>query len=150
MTNKKKAKIGKGRLLGYHFDGVDIPQGASIVSVTLSQYGFASNAKIAVAYNGEATSNADPFSRQKYDLSRRARTLETVTEHAGAWTATGYHPSPDLGTIVQELVSLPDWKSGNAINILVSSQDDGKARAVNQFDRDPNNAAILEIRYVTN
>lgn|GEM_PF-3035815 len=148
VVTKRKAKIVKGIMLGYHFDGVDIPRGASIVSATLSQYGFASQAEMTFTYNGEAAGDAGLFiNRQRYDLSQREPTLETVTEHAEPWTETGYHPSPDLGAIVQELVSLPDWNSGNAINIFVSGQGGRKPRVVNQFDWNPSNAAMLEIRY---
>ena len=144
---KKKLIIGRGLLVGYRFDQAAIPANAVIVSATLSQYGFRSGRDVTVGYRGEVAANAAPFTGNRFDLSARAKTLESVTDHLSAWQNHGYRQSPDLSAVLQEIVSGPEWQSGNAIALFVTNEGSRRNRVVMPFERNPSNAATLEIRY---
>jgi hypothetical protein len=56
-----------------------------------------------------------------YDLSSRSKTATAVAWDVQSWWAeeeSSCELSPDLSTIIQEIVDLPDWASGNRVMLL--------------------------------
>ncbi len=146
--NQGSSYAGKGRILGYHFQGVSIPKGAIIVSAKLSQFclDYAAN-KLSLTYTGEASGNALPFQNTKFGLSSRPKTKASVSEQPGPWVKKSYNASQDLRDIVQEIVNRSDWQPGNALNIFANGQGSQSVRLVSTFDKSAAQAAKLEIVY---
>lgn len=113
--------------LGWRFLNVTIPQGATIddAKITFNFDGVARD-EPDVTFFGEDTDNATAFTTDANNISGRARTTASV-----AWDdpQLGVNPgagddtrdTPDLKTIVQEIVNRAGWASGNALAILCTS-----------------------------
>ena len=54
------------------------------------------------------------------------------------------HRTPDLSSLIQEVVAQPDWQEGNALVLIVSGS--GK-RVAESYDGDQQNAPLLFIEY---
>lgn len=109
------------------FGPVNIPQGATITSALLSVY-------VLSTYD-------DPDSRIYAEDVNNATVLDTTTNFIqttllGAkttaytdWTATnigtGWKTSPELKTVVQEVISRAGWASGNYLNLLFDANGAG-------------------------
>ncbi len=132
-------------IVGYRFDNVAIQPGATILSARLLQYGTGYGTQpTSVVYYGEETGDSSAFSATKYNLSTRPKTGASVSDNPPAWTAYQYNGGPDLKNIVQEIVNLPDWQSGNHLTILSAWL---KTRRVDLYDANPLHAAILEVTF---
>jgi hypothetical protein len=113
---------GTAEIAAWHFSDVDIPQGATIVSATLS-------------VTAESLNNAAPedvlleFEAEDIDSAslpsgtNRPSSMTTTTANVDwnltTWTTNTVYDSPDLSSIVEEVVGRGGWSSGNEINILL-------------------------------
>lgn len=134
--------------LGFRFNTVTVPNGASITSATLDIY-VPNQDDPQLDIYGHDVDNAPTFSAGANDVNTRARTTATVN-----WTAsnigTAWQSGPDLSTIVQEIVNRAGWAAGNSMVILLDAINDPppperiKAMA---YDYSPALAAKLSITY---
>jgi len=106
---------------GLRFLNVTIPQGATINSASLDLE-VTSTTYDDPDLNIHAQAADDPatFSTTATDISSRSRTTAKTQ-----WTATGIgsgaKSSPDLKSVIQEIIDRPGWVSGNSlIAILVN------------------------------
>ncbi|MBT8401043.1 MAG: hypothetical protein KJO98_11250, partial [Rhodothermia bacterium] len=64
------------------------------------------------------------------------------------WTSRGQagadQRTPDLSSVIQEIVSRGDWNSGNAMAILVSGSGE---RTAESYNGDSNGAPLLHIEW---
>lgn len=105
------------------FDSVAIPNGATIESAVLSLYqGFyfgTGITEIKISAD-DADDSAQIVSSADFD----SRVLTTAVVSWSPPVTTGvWHSSPDLSTIIQEIVDRGGWVSGQAIHLLI--EDDG-------------------------
>lgn len=110
------------------FTNVTIPKGATILSakVTLNSGSgpLASGANLKL--QGIAEDNTADYST---DPSSRALTTASVLWHGFTQSGFGvYQDSPDITSIIQEIVNRTGWASGNALGIAIP--DDGSAAHV--------------------
>jgi hypothetical protein len=125
VRNRELAqRVGRGFLQGWRFTGVAVPPQAVIVSAKLELHGVTyTNADVTVRYLGEGSANSAPFVATARNLSKRLMTAAEVADTPAPWTRFAYNSVPDLAEVVQEIVSLPGWKSGNALSLFAA--DDG-------------------------
>lgn len=134
---------------GFRFTNVTVDQGSTTSApTTLDLYlPSAANDDADVDIWAEATDDAATFSATSNNISGRTATTAVVT-----WTAsslgTGWKSSPDIASIIQEIVSRPGWVSGNDIVIVL------KGRSVNAlrfeaYDGGAGTYATLNITYTT-
>lgn len=121
---------GSGVTQALRFTNVAIPPGATITSATLTVY---TNANMAAAtvndevrVYGEDVANPSALSSGADGVSRFAAAVTTATVDWYVWEANGPlsnadQPviSPDISSIVQEIVDLGGWASGNAMMFFV-------------------------------
>ena len=119
------------------FRDVNIPQGATILSANLTlacsspQKGDICNTKIVA----EATDNATPITgdyKQGWDdYENRPKTVASVPWHnLPPWRERERHTSPDISSVIQEIVNQPGWTSGNSIQIFW--MDDGSSEGAEE------------------
>ncbi|MBX2879160.1 MAG: PQQ-binding-like beta-propeller repeat protein [Granulosicoccus sp.] len=106
------------------FDVVNIPPGATITSarMEIQPRGRGDETDIAnLVIAGEQSGDSKPFRNNSGNLSSRSKTTAQVN-----WSSEKWYPSwqqrktsPDLSPIIQEIVNLPDWCSGNAITLMI-------------------------------
>ncbi len=117
------------QIVGMRFQNIAIPQNAVISDVRLSFYadGNHSTATSLTIY-GQAIDNAPTFSSSNYNISNRTKTSASVAwSSVSTWSDNVTYQSPDLSTIVQELVSRSGWASGNDIVFIIEGT--GRRRA---------------------
>ena len=139
--------------VGIRFTGIQIPQGATIskahIILTTDEPG--SN-PADVRFYGEATDNAAQFTASFRNLSLRQKTTASV-DWMGipTWVTIGKErQTPELSSIIQEIVTRPGWRSGNSLVLLATplSSNTGP-RTVVSYDGNPSQAPLLHVEYTT-
>jgi hypothetical protein len=125
-----------------------VPKGAVITAAWIQ---FAAKESQSVATNltfrAQATDNAPAFASAAYNLSSRPVTTAAMAWSPVPWTAGEWGPNqrtPDLGAVIQEVVSRAGWASGNDIVILVTGTGHRTAWAA---DGNAAEAALLHVEY---
>lgn len=105
---------------GARFTEVTIPAGATITSAILrlvareNDSGTICRTRI----HGQASDNPNTFST-KVDFDGRSLTTSYVNwDSIPSWTLNSTYESPDISTIIQEIINRPGWVSGNSIVIF--------------------------------
>ncbi|MFK8009407.1 MAG: CotH kinase family protein [Saprospiraceae bacterium] len=146
-TDLELIEDGDEQIVGLHFKDIQIPPGAIInqayIQFTTDEI---STGGCNLEINGEATSNASSFTTIPFDISNRVPTDETVSWSPNNWSVVGANGlaqrTPNIDTIIQELVNQSDWQMGNSINIFIAGS--GK-RVAESFEGDPNLVAKLVV-----
>lgn len=134
--------------IGLRFAGLEIPQGASILSAYVQ---FTSDedqsGNTGLVIHGEASDNAAAFGSGDYNLSNRSRTSNTVSWTVPSWSADANgtnERTPDIKNIVNEITSRSGWAMGNALVILIEGSG---TKSAYSRDTDVNKSAKLHITY---
>lgn len=114
------------QLVGMRFSNLVIDKGATITSASIQftskgNYDGAVNLKI----EGEKNAESVAFDTAAFDISQRTRTIANVSWSPPDWTpdAGDAQKTPDLSTIVQEIIDLEGWASGNPITFIITGID---------------------------
>lgn len=115
---------------------LEIPSGAIIESATIQfTTDETKSVDTTLAVYGEAIANALTFSNANFDISNRTLTTVNVPWSPPPWTIIGEagpdQQTPDLATIVQEIVNLEGWVQGNSIAIIISGTGTRVAESFN-------------------
>lgn len=110
---------------GIRFTNITIPQGATITSAkvqfTADKNGESTTANLVV--KGQDSNDAGPFSTTQNNLSNKNRTSASQTWNVPAWNTANERSSnqqtPDLKAIIQEIVDMSGWQSGNDLAIFI-------------------------------
>ena len=109
------------------------------------------SAALTLTITAQAADNPVTIGTVDYDISSRTDTAASVTWSvpAGAWTDNNKYQTPDLTTIVQELINRPGWAAGNAMFFKINAGTENGGRTANSFDSNPTLAPRLVIEYDT-
>lgn len=133
--------------VGLRFAGLTVPKGATITQARLE---FTTDERdtsaTTLTLHAQAADNAGRFTTAAYGLSGRSRTAASVAwSNVPSWQTVGQmQKSPNLATVVQEVVSRPGWQSGNALVILVTGTGERTAVA---FEGNAATAPLLHVEY---
>lgn len=125
------------QLIGIRFADLAIPQGATIVSAYI-QFTVDEPNKTANPFNvnihAEATANSLTFTNEDYNISSRTKTNTAVNwKGIPDWTvaqeAGEDQRTPDLASLVQEIVDKAGWEEGNALSFILSGSGTRSAEA---------------------
>lgn len=140
--------VGAGYIDAFHFGQVPIPAGAAVLSAELRLHCWGyGDRHVDLLYQGEAADDAAAFSTASRDLSGRPKTLAAVSDRPSAWMNGAFNESPDLQSIVQEIVRRPGWREGSGMNFFISDRGSDAYRRVTAFEQDPALAAVLSVTY---
>ena len=120
-------------LIGLRFTGVTVPPGSTINAAYLTLYVTSTSYDDPdVTLRGSGEANPATFNTTTNHLSDRAKTFAAVT-----WTATalgaGNENTPELKTLVEEMIAIPGWASGNAMAFYITGAA-GSALRFTAFD----------------
>lgn len=137
---------GLPQLIGLRFNGITIPQGATINSAHLEFECDESTSEItSLIISGQDIDNAPTFTTATSNLSMRNRTSAQVNWNGiPSWTAGNQYPSPDIGTVIQEIINQPNWTDGNSLAIFVEGFG---RRVAESFNGNPYAAPTLVVDY---
>lgn len=131
---------------GYRFQNVAVPQAAPITAAWLSVMAIgAARDDANVEIYGQAIDDAPDFGAA--DIVSRALTTSFVS-----WVQVGIGTSevntPDITSVVQEIVNQPGWTSGQSMAVfLVGKSDIHQELRLISYDGTPANAVKLHIEY---
>jgi type IV pilus assembly protein PilY1 len=124
-TTLKLSQSTNAVTLGLRYQDLNIPRGAVITNAYIR---FSSNAFNSAATNltfsGELIGNSITFSDSASNISARTKTSNSVLwDTDNDWPVSGDSlVSPNLSSIVQEIVDQAGWCGGNALNIIVDGE----------------------------
>ncbi len=133
--------------VGVRFGNITLPR---TVHVTRAYLEFmvdeASDVPTALTIMGERGPNPAAYAETPGNLTQRRRTTTTVRWSAiPAWTVAGVRQrTPDISAIIQEQLTQPGWKEGNALAFLITGEGH---RSVEAFDGVAWAAPRLHIEY---
>jgi type IV pilus assembly protein PilY1 len=124
-TTLKLSQSTNAVTLGLRYQDLNIPRGAVITNayIRFSSSGFNSGAT-QLNFSGELIGNSITFSETSNNISARIKTSNSVLwDTDNDWPVSNETTvSPDLSSIVQEIVDQSDWCGGNSLNIIVDGQ----------------------------
>ncbi|MEJ2139056.1 MAG: hypothetical protein P8Y61_06360 [Gammaproteobacteria bacterium] len=137
------------QVVGIRFTGIEIPPD-SIVSNAYVQFAVdeTGSAPTTLQINGQADADPEPFTNSQYGISTRPTTLANVAWSPAAWTTTGIagpdQRTPDLSAIVQEIIDLPSWATGNSMVLLIRGSGE---RTAESFNGSAGSAPLLHVEF---
>lgn len=136
--------------VGMRWPGLAIPQGATITGAWIQFTSKQADTQVTnLTFQAQAADAAATFASTALNLSSRPRTTAAVSWTPAAWTsgaAGAEQRTPDLKTIVQEVVSRPGWASGNALAILVTGSGRRNGWA---YNGNASAAPLLRVEFTT-
>ena len=138
------------QVVGIRFEEVNVPQNAQIISAYIQ---FTARTTVnedpcQVVIRAEAADNAAPIGWTLNELSGRSTTAAQVDWAPAAWNmvdeAAMAQRTPDLASLVQELVSRPGWSTDHAVLFVMEGVG---GRSAWSWNEDPTKAARLCIAY---
>lgn len=144
-----KIELGQMRWVGFRFTGVYVPQGATITTAYLKIRSADSNTETTnLTVFGHADDNAGTFTSSNNNISNRTRTSASANWNpVPSWSNGTWYQTPEIKTIVQEVVDRAGWTHGNSLAILILSNDLNGKRLVRAHDQAAPQAAILHVEY---
>jgi hypothetical protein len=134
--------------IGLRFPGTTIPAGAVITSATIQFTAHAaSSVATSLTIKGQKSTNAATFTTAGHDITVRPVTAASVAWSPAAWADSeraAAEKTPELKTIVQEIVNQSGWASGSPLVFTVSGTGDRSAEAM---DAGAGRAATLTITW---
>ncbi len=128
---------GTDQLVGIRFQGLGIPQGTIILSASIQfTTDETDSGSTSVTIRGEDTDSASIFSNTNSDISNRTLTTASVAWNSiPNWNTVGQsgtnQQTPDLTSIVQEIVNRGGWSSGNSMVLVISGSGERTAESYN-------------------
>jgi len=111
------------QLVGYRFDELNIPQGATITSAVIDFVAQSdSKGDSELIFQIEKTDDATIFQANDKNISDRPVYGDTVDWKPEVWTANETYTTVDLSNLVQQVVNRPNWCGGNALGFRIIRQ----------------------------
>ncbi len=134
--------------VGMRFN-VLIPQAATITNAYVQfKVDEVNSGATFLTIEGEDIDDAVTFSTSKRNISSRPRTTAAVSWSPPPWTTKGEagpdQRSPDISSVIQEIVTRPGWSSGNSLVIIITGTGE---RTAESFNGDQAGAPLLHVEY---
>ncbi len=92
--------------------------------------------------------DAASFSSSDYDISSRSTTSASASWSPTPWNSVGQagplQRTPDLSSIIQEIVNRGGWSSGNDLVVLVTGTGE---RTAESYDGSSSKAPLLHVEW---
>lgn len=142
--------------VGLRFANLDIPMGADVTKsfiVVSCHYpdnpGYGTSNIFDVDIYGEDADNSITFSGSSYPSLRTRTTASVGWLETSVWYDYSYYQTPEVSTIVQEVVDRAGWSAGNAMSFIIKdyASTTRSYRKIRSIDSDPSHAAKLYVEY---
>ncbi len=123
---------GDNQLVGIRFRNVPLVNSETInqayITFTVDE---TNSGATNITFEGQDTDNSNAFNNSANDISSRTRTTADVDwSNIPAWTASRQKQvSPDLTSIVDEVITRGGWTSGNALTFIISGSGERTAES---------------------
>jgi hypothetical protein len=148
--NDRYGNGGVGQQVGIRFTGINIPPGAIITSAYLQFHtDEKSDTATTLRIQGEDDDDAAGFADVDHNISSRPTTEASAIWRPEPWSEIGESSAaqctPDLSSIVQDIVARPGWESGNDLAFIISGSGSRTAEA---SEGAPGRAPVLHIEWI--
>lgn len=136
--------------VGLRFPEVALPAGATLTSAYLEFTALSDGpGTVTLEIAGDASVEPAPFADQAVgDISERPRTEARVRWVAADWVAGAAYATPDLSSVVQELIDQEVWEAGGDLVFIVTGTPDSAAfQTAHSHRSNPDLAPRLVIEY---
>ncbi|WP_158544439.1 PKD domain-containing protein [Blastococcus sp. TBT05-19] len=135
--------------VGLRFAGVPVPQGATVTSAHVQfSADEVTTGAADLLVQGEAADDTEGFTSDAGSVSSRPRTEASVAWQPAPWSTVGARGieerTPDLTSIVQQIVSREGWAEGNAMTFVLTGTG---TRTADAYEGGPQNAAALHVEF---
>lgn len=135
--------------VGMRFKNITIPQGATIITAYIEFTVDETDAEDGtLTIVGEDIDDADGFSSSDDDITDRTPTsvsVDWILSDENRWNSVGSKKqTPEIRTIVQEIVNRGGWSSGNDMVIIISGSGE---RVAESHDGSSSKAPKIHIEY---
>ncbi len=136
--------------IGLRFNGLNIPQGASIMGAYIQFCAdeAANDNPSALTIYGEDTDHAATFTTGNSNISSRPRTSASVAWSPADWQAVGdagiAQQTPDLSNILQEIVSRPGYTASSSVAFIITGAG---RRVAESYEGSATSAPQLCVQY---
>lgn len=142
---------GGAQYVGMRFGGVGIPRNAVITEAYVQFSTDEVNSEAtSLLINGEAVDNSATYAATAFNISSRPRTAAGVSWTPAAWSTVSeisdIQRTPNIASVVQEIVNRSGWNAQNALSIIVSGTGKRVAKAYNLSATE---APLLVVKYYT-
>jgi glucose/arabinose dehydrogenase len=135
--------------LGLRFTNISIPQDSTIVSAHLEFYSTQSQ-WVSMGYDlaADASGNS-PFFSSSNKPSQRTLTTQMVSHTSdNSWPANTWNSSDEINTVIQAVISHPDWQAGNSLSLVIrGTEGTWQRKFIRSFDGAPLLAPKLVVTY---
>ena len=135
------------QIVGFRFNGLEIPQGASVVNGHLKVQVYAIDAgATSLQIHGEDADNAQMLSNTNFAASSRQK----ITATAAAWTPTAWitvgeaQQTADISSISQEILTREGWVANDSIALIVTGSGEREAE---YYDGDAFTTPLLHVKW---
>jgi len=135
------------QVVGIRFQNITIPQGATVASAYLEfTVDETDTESTNLTFHAENTDNSSTFTSTSYNITNRPKTSSFVSgDNLPSWYTVGItHQTPDLSSIIQEVLNRPGWQSGNALTVIVNGTGQRTAEA---YEGSASQASLLHVEY---
>jgi parallel beta-helix repeat protein len=141
----------KLQAVGIRFRNVAVPKDAMIQEASIQfTVDEAKTGTSSLQIHGEASDNPGVFTTGTKNVTNRPRTPASVSWSPPDWNQVGAsgpgQKTPDLSSIVGQIVSRDGWAEGNAMVFFLTGSG---VRTAEAFDGSPPQAPVLTVTYVT-
>ncbi|MBL4765555.1 MAG: hypothetical protein JKX67_09815 [Colwellia sp.] len=141
------------QIVGMRFKSVDIPKGATI---NFAYIEFVTDeidsGKTSLVIVGEDDDSPKKFKNGKRNISKRTKTSASVNWTPSVWNSINErHQTPDISTIIQEIVDRTGWAANNNLVLIVEPGNgcttNGCQRTAESHDGESGSAPLLVVDY---
>ncbi|MFK7861596.1 MAG: hypothetical protein AB8B64_22470 [Granulosicoccus sp.] len=137
------------QVVGMRFRSIAIPNASTITNAYIQfTVDEVDGDAASLIIQAESADDSAAFTTVDESLSSRARTQSLVSWSPPAWEvirqSSSDQATPDLSSVIQEIVDRPGWVSGNALSILMTGSG---TRTAESFDGSANAAPRLVIEF---
>ncbi|MHC4107028.1 MAG: hypothetical protein ACYSTY_02970, partial [Planctomycetota bacterium] len=134
--------------LGMRFKGIPIAQGSTITNAYVEFVSEQNDSTSTdITFWGEDIDDAPTFTSSANNITNRTTTTASVPWNSVPnWNSGNTYQSPDLSTIIQEIVDRPGWVSGNDLVILSNATGDRDALT---YDGSSTEAPLLHVEFTS-
>ncbi len=134
------------QVVGLRFENIDIPKGALIDDAQISFTASAAGSKsTSIIISGIADPQNALFEETNRNISSRIKTSATALWSIPPWEIDQTDErSPDISSIIQEIIGLPGWERGATLTFLLEGRG---SRSAYSYDESQDKAPKLEIHY---
>ncbi len=132
---------GDEQYVGLRFRNLNVPQGATISNAKIrfrADESDGSGSQLNIYIRAQDVDDAATFTTGNYNISNR--TLTTAEYHwpdgsVPGWSAGNIYDTPDLSTVIQEVVDRAGWTSGNdMVFVLWSDLGESSERVADSYE----------------